>query len=130
MLTPSRRRRRAAVMELPFSNFAHSTAGPIDRIDRGRGPERRDDVRQMLDVLHLDIHQYLEKILRAIGDLEIGDVATVLADDGGERAQAAGLVADRDGDAPDMGLVGIALLAPSDVEPALRGIGIVLERLA
>src|SRR2546421_12967900 len=98
---------------------AGSAARPIDRIDRRRGPERGDDGGEVLHVLHLDVDEDLEEILRAVGDLEVGDVATLLADDGGERAQTAGLVPDRDGDAPDVGLVGIALLAPGDVEPPL-----------
>src|SRR3984893_7701668 len=130
MLTPRRSLRRAAVMAGAPSGSARSAARPVDRVDRRRGPERRDDVGEMLHVLHLDVDEYLEEILRAVGDLEIGDVAAVLADDGGERAQAAGLVADRDGDAPDMRLVGIALRAPGDVQPALGRVGVVLQRLA
>jgi len=32
---------------------------------------------QVLDVLDLDIHQNIEKVWRAVDDLEVGDVAAV-----------------------------------------------------
>src|ERR1051326_488557 len=116
MLTPRRRWRRVAVMGAASLCSAGSAARPIDRIDRRRGPERRDDGSEVLHVLHLDVDQDLEEILRAVGDLEVGNVGAVLADDRGERAWTAGLVPDRDGNPPDMSLIGIALLAPGDVE--------------
>ena len=67
-------------------------ARSTELIDR-RGAQRRDDVGEVLHVLDLDIDQDLEEIDRAVGDLEIGDVARLLADHGGEAAEAAGLVA-------------------------------------
>src|SRR5476649_1453433 len=84
----------------------------------------------MTDVLDLDVDQDLEEVDRAVGDLEVADVAAALADDGGEGAEAAGLVAERHGDAADMGVLGIAGILPGDVEPALRRIGEALQRLA
>ena len=72
----------------------------------------------------------IEEILRAVGDLEIGDVAAALADHRGQAAEAAGLVAERDADAPDMDVIGLVLLAPGDIEPTIRRLGIGIEGIA
>src|SRR5713226_3308615 len=84
----------------------------------------------MTDILDLDIDEDLEEIERAVGDLEIADIAAAFADDGGQAAEAAGLVAERHADAADMGVLGVAGILPGDVEPALGRIGKALQRLA
>src|SRR5258707_13135461 len=113
MLTPRRRARRGWVMGGPFSSvLGISAARPVDRVDRRRGTESGDDVGEVLHVLHFDVDDDLEEILGAVGDLEIGDIAGVLADDGGEAAEVPGLVAGVDVDAADMGLLGIAAPGP------------------
>src|SRR6202167_4210312 len=123
MLTP-RRSGRFSIMASP------STARAFHRIDHRRRTERGDDVGQVAHALHLDVHQQLEEILRAVGDLEVGDVAAALADHRREAAQAAGLVADGDGDAAEMDVFGVALLVPGAVEPAVRRVGEAVEGLA
>src|SRR6185369_11353321 len=79
-----------------------SPARPVDRVDdRGRA-QGGDDVGEVADVLDLDVDQDLEEVDGAVGDLQIVDVAAVLADDRGQAAEAAGLVTDGDVDAADM----------------------------
>ena len=58
-----------------------SAPGPLDRRNFGHGPERGNDIGQMLGIDNLDIDQHFEEVLRAMGDLEVGDVSQVLADD-------------------------------------------------
>src|SRR5665213_3592799 len=122
MLTPRRRGR--------FSIIALSAPRALDRIDHRRRAQRRNDIREVTDVLHFDIDQDLEEIERPVGDFEVGDVAATLADDSGQAAEAARLVAERDADAAEMGAIGIAVVAPGDVEPALRRFGKGIQRLA
>src|SRR5690242_2704326 len=100
MLMPSLRCGRETAVIVRVSSF--SAAGAIDGVDNRRCAQRGDDVGEMPDVLHLDVDQNLEEIRRAVGDLEIGDVAAVLADNGREAAETAGLVAERDVDPADM----------------------------
>src|SRR5262249_11833011 len=59
----------------------------------------------------------------------ITDVAALLTDHGGQAAEIAGLVSDRDVEPTDMDRVGITV-APGHVEPALRALGKALERVA
>src|SRR5687767_16034867 len=106
--------------ELGSYDFASSPARPIDGADRGGGAQGGDDVGQVPHVLDLDIHQHLEEVDRAVGDLEIGDVAEVLADHRGQAAEAARLVGDDDRQAADMLLGRVRVLVPGDVEPAFR----------
>src|ERR1051326_2476806 len=97
MLTPSRSLRASAscpAIRLPSSAF--------DRIDHRRGAQRGNNVREMPQILHLDIHEDLEEIERAVGDLQIGDIAAALADHSGQATEASRLVAQCDIDAPDM----------------------------
>ena len=49
--------------------FRHLVTGPFDRVDGRHGAKRRDDVRQMLDVLNLDVELNLEKIGGPVGNL-------------------------------------------------------------
>ncbi len=49
--------------------FRHLVTGPFDGVDGRYGAKRRDDVRQMLDVLNLDVELNLEKIGGPIGNL-------------------------------------------------------------
>src|SRR5690242_5701086 len=122
MLTPRRSGRGAADM-------SSSAAGALDRIDHRCRAQCRDDVGEVFHVLHLDVDEYLEEVGRAVGDLEIGDVAGLLADDGGEAAEAARLVAERHVDAPNMPRLALAAAIPGDVEPALRRLGKIGERI-
>src|SRR5690242_14493596 len=116
MLTP----RRSGRVTADMSNARRSAAGALDRIDDRRRPQCRDDVGEVLHILHLDIDKDLEKIGRSVSDLEIGDVAGLLADDRREATEATGLVAERHIDAPDMAHLTLAAAIPGDVEPALR----------
>src|SRR6185437_4466724 len=59
----------------------------------------------------------------------IDDVAAMLADHRRQAPQAARLVADGDIDAADMGAGPVALAGPGDVEPALRRLGEIGERV-
>src|SRR5687767_15677116 len=101
--------------ERVMSCAASSPARPVDGADRGRGAQGGDDVGQVPHVLDLDIHQHLEEIDRAVGDLEVGDVAEVLADHGGEAAEAARLVGDDDRQAAHMVVARGRVLVPGDV---------------
>src|SRR5438132_82846 len=56
-------------------------------------------------------------------------VLPLLADDGGQAAEIAGLVGDRDVDSADMDRISFAP-SPGDVEPALRRLGEAFERVA
>jgi len=58
-----------------------SGPSPFDRGDDGRRAQRGYDIGQMFHIRDLDIDQHLEKIDRPVGDLQIADVALVLADD-------------------------------------------------
>src|SRR5437016_4388881 len=83
----------------------------------------------MLHIGDLDIDHDLKEISRTIGDLQIADVAALLADRGGQAAEIARLVGDRYVDPAGMG--GIRLLAaPGDVEPALGLFGEAFQRVA
>src|SRR5580700_9725419 len=86
MLTPRRSGRVAMLMA--------SAPRALDRVDHRRRAQRGDDVGEMAHIRHLDIDEDLEEIGRAVGDLEIGDVAMVLADDRRQAAEAARLVAE------------------------------------
>src|SRR6266849_5254660 len=83
----------------------------------------------MLHVADLDVDQDLEKVERAIGNLQIADIAALLADDRGQAAEIAGLVGDRDVDPANMDCIGSAA-SQGDVEPALRRVGETFERIA
>src|SRR6185312_16675871 len=78
MLTPRRSGRWAMLIG--------SAARALDRVDHRRRAQGGDEVGEMAHVGHLDIDQDLEEIGRAVGDLQVGDVAVLLADDGGEAA--------------------------------------------
>ena len=73
---------------MAWSKPSLSSLRPVHRIDRGTGAQRGDDIGQMLGVRDLDIDQNVEKFRRAVGDLEIGDVAVILADDGRQRCRS------------------------------------------
>src|SRR5260370_25975548 len=81
-------------------------ARALDRVDDRRGAQRRDDRRQVLYVFDLDIDHDFEEIGRAVGDLEIADVAALFADRRGQAAEVAGFVGDRDVYPADMRGVG------------------------
>src|ERR1051325_7505343 len=83
----------------------------------------------MLYVNNLDIDHDLEEIGRPVGDLQVADVAALLADRGGQAAKIAGLVRDRDVDPADMARLTL-FAAPRDVEPALRLVGEAFECVA
>src|SRR5579883_1338860 len=119
ILTPRRRGRRPALID---RLLATSPARPLDGIDRRRRPQRGDDVGEVTHIRHLDIDEDLEEIRGPVGDLQIGDIAAMLADDGGQASQAARLVAERHMDAADMADLPLALAVPGDIEPALRRI--------
>src|SRR5207248_2315177 len=105
-----------------------STARPLDRVDdRGRA-QCGDDRRQMLNVGDFDVDHDLEEIRRAIGDLQIADIAALLADYRSQASKVAGLVGDRYIEAADM--IGVVVVAPGDIEPALRRFGEALQSLA
>src|ERR1041384_3311825 len=82
----------------------------------------------MLYVGNLDIDHDLEEIGRAVGDLQVADVAALLADRGGQAAKIAGFVGDRDVDPADMPRLTL-FAAPRDVEPALRLVGEAFKRV-
>src|SRR5579883_2138385 len=127
MLTPRRRGRMPALIDILL---ASSPARPLDRIDRRRRPQRGDDVGEMTHVGYFDIDKNLEEIRGTVGDLQVGDIAAMLADDGGKAAQAPRLVAERHMDAADMTDVALALAVPGDIEPAFRRVGEIGERVA
>src|SRR3954454_22360470 len=106
-----------------------SAARPFDRVDDGGGAQRGDDRRQVFHVGNLDIDHDLEEIGRAVGDLQIADIAALLADRGGQAAEIARLVGDGDVDAADMARLPL-LAAPGYIEPALRLVGEAFERVA
>src|SRR6185312_1086204 len=114
MLTPRRDRL--------FFAAANLASGALDRIDDRRRAQRRDDVGEMAQVLNLDIDENLEEIERAVGNLEVGDVAPALADYCRQAAEASRLVVERDVDAADM-RSGRGVVVPGHVEPTLRRLG-------
>src|ERR1700732_2024168 len=106
-----------------------SAARSFDRVDdRGR-PQRGDDRCQVLHITDLDVDHDLEKVQRAVGDLQIADIAALLADNRGQAAEIAGLVGNWDIDPADMNGIGVAA-PPGNVEPALGRLGEALERIA
>src|SRR5512146_265345 len=102
-----------------FFSAVNLASGALDRIDDRRRAQRRDDVREMAQVLNLDIDENLEEIERAVGDLEVGDVAPALADHRRQAAEASRLVVERDVDPPDM-RPSRCVVVPRYVEPTLR----------
>src|SRR5215469_7266940 len=105
-----------------------SAARPVDGVDDRVRPQCGDDRGQMLNVSDLDIDHDLKKIRRTVGDLQITDIAALLADDRRQAAQIAGLVGNRDVDPADVNP--LIIVAPGDVEPAFRRFGEAFERLA
>src|SRR5271157_2183414 len=95
MLTPSRSFDCATIGDrLPPESA--SAARPVDGVDDRSCAQGRHDRRQVPQILHLDIDKDLKEIKRPVGNFQIADIAAVLADDGREAAEAAGLVAERD----------------------------------
>src|SRR4051812_37232956 len=85
----------------------------------------------MLHVGDFDIDHHVEKVHRPIHDAQVGDVALVAGDHGGETGQAARLIGDRD--LEPSGVDPRTILAhrvPADVDPAFRGFREALQRRA
>src|SRR5438128_2533448 len=72
-----------------------SAARSLNRVDDRIRPQRGDDRRQLLHIADLDIDHDLEEVQRAVGDLQIADIAALLPDNRGQAAEIAGFVRDR-----------------------------------
>src|SRR5947207_7122702 len=106
-----------------------SATRSLNRVDDRVRPQRGDDRCQMLHIADLDVDHDLEEVQRAVGELQIADIAALLPDDRGQAAEIAGLVGDRDVDPADMDRIPVAS-SPRDIEPTLGRIGETLERIA
>src|SRR6516165_3050300 len=126
--------RRMSIRSLPIPRIIEpcsrrrSAARPVDGVDDRVRPQCGDDRGQMLNVSDLDVDHDLKKIRRTVSDLQIADIAALLADDRRQAAEIAGLVGNRDVDTADVNPV--ITVAPGDVEPAFRRFGEAFERLA
>src|SRR5262245_59509959 len=89
--------RRISIRSLPTPRITassarrRSAARPFDGVDDGGRTQCGDDRGQMLNVSHLDIDHDLEKVGRAIRDLQIADIAALLTDHRRQAAEVAGL---------------------------------------
>src|SRR4051794_16057234 len=83
----------------------------------------------MLHVADLDIDQDLEEIGRAVGDLQVRDIAALFADCRRQAAEIARLVGDRDVDPTNVSDFRF-VTAPGDIEPAFRLVSKTAERVA
>src|SRR5579863_3069537 len=120
MFTPRRSSRVSVIASAPCA---------LDRVDGRRRAQRCNDVGQVTQVLNFDIDEDFEEIERPVGNLEVGDIPTALADDRRQAAKTARLVVERYVNAPDMG-AGRCIGVPSDVKPTFWRIGESRERLA
>src|SRR5262249_43730976 len=115
--------RRMSIRSLPRPRIiAALTARSLDRVDDRVRPQCRDDGRQMLHIAYLDVDHDLEEVGRAVGDLQIADIAPLLADHCRQAAKITGLIGDRDIDAADMDRVSLGV-PPSHIEPTLGSVG-------
>ena len=67
--TLERRLNAANINQVAADAANHTVASParaFDGVDRGRRAQRGDDVREVLDVPHLDIQQHLPELLGAV----------------------------------------------------------------
>src|SRR3954469_7727638 len=83
----------------------------------------------MLHIADLDIYHDLEEIGRAVSDLQVSDVAALLADRRRQAAEIARLVGDRDVDPTNVSDFRF-VTAPGDIEPAFRLVSETAERVA
>src|SRR5262249_20699521 len=125
--------RRMSIMSLPMPRIiAYPSrplaARPLDRIDDRVRAQCRDNCCQMLNVANFDVDHDLEAIRRTIGNLQIADVAALLSNFRSHAAKIAGFVGDGHIEPADVD--GIVVVAPGDIEPALRCLGEALESLA
>src|SRR5690242_9968204 len=99
-----------------FFAAGNLASGALDRIDDRRRAQRRDDRREMAQVLHLAIDLNFEEIGRAFGELEIRDVTPAVADHRRFAAEASRLVVERDVDPSNM-RPSRYVVVPRHVEP-------------
>src|SRR5690606_40070790 len=83
----------------------------------------------MAHIFHLDVDAHFKKILAAIDDYQIADIAVVRRDRRGHARKSARLIGDDDGNPPDRERL-LVVLIPRHIEPALRHIGELFERMA
>ena len=77
---PRLKRRPSTGIASGLAGAADSASGAFDGIDGSRCTQGGDDVRQMFDVLDLDIDQHVKEIDLPVDDLEVRDIAAVLGD--------------------------------------------------
>src|SRR5690606_5707535 len=102
---------------------------PLRAADDRLAPEFGDDLVQVLDVPDLDLDADLEKVGRPIEDRQVGDIAVVLSDDKGDLCERSRFVEHRYDDFGREPLVAALGDIPGKVDPALRFVVELLQRL-